>query len=248
MTIDIIDEAESEGLITEIHERKNQLLRPKITNVDQSILVFTLVDPVANFDFLDKLSILTSHQEVELVIVVNKMDKVEEGNKDLEYIKRIYGGIGYKIIFTSTKQMLGIEEVKEVISSRVSVLSGLSGVGKSSLINLICPEANMETGEISNKNKKGKHTTRYTNFIKIEDGYVADSPGFSSLEFNFPQEELELYFKEFVPHLGQCRFSNCSHISEPDCGIKPQVGISISQERYERYVTFFKEFNNTYKR
>ena len=106
----------------------------------------------------------------------------------------------------------------------------------------------METGAISHKNKKGKHTTRYTNFIKLGTGYIADSPGFSSLEFNFPKEDLAQYFKEFEPYLGTCRFSNCSHISEPDCAIKPQVGENISQERYDRYVTYYDNFDNRYRR
>ena len=240
--LEVIDEKEQEGVISHIHPRKNQLLRPKITNVDQNVLVFTLVDPVANFDFLDRISILTHAQGLELLIVVNKMDQVPEDHPDIAYLYRVYGDL-YPIIETSAMSQVGVDAVKAAVVEGITVFCGLSGVGKSSLVNLICPAANMETGEISHKNKKGKHTTRYTNLIKMGAGYLADSPGFSSLEFNFPKEALEGYFKEFEPYLGQCRFSNCGHISEPDCAIKPQVGERISPERYERYVSYYENFD-----
>lgn len=242
--IDILSEADKEGVISNIYERNNELLRPRVSNVDQSILVFCTKNPAINLDLLDRLIILSEEQNLEIVICINKIDI--SNKEDYENIKLDYERIGYKVLYTSTKTNIGIKELVSVLDNKVSVFSGQSGVGKSSLVNSIIPSSNMETGLLSIKNNKGKHTTRHAQLIKAYDkSYIVDSPGFTSLFFqHISSDNLAHFFKEFKPFINDCKFNDCKHINEPLCSVKDHVNTKhITQRRYDRYVSLFNELS-----
>ena len=246
MEIVVISEADKEGIINKILERKNELIRPKVVNIDQAVLCFTENSPDINLDLLDRLIVLCESKNIDIIICINKID-IADKNK-VEEIKTAYEKIGYKVVLASAQEQKGISQLEELLTDRVSVFAGLSGVGKSSLINEIIPTANMEIGDISAKNKKGKHTTRHTQLFKGDKGtYIVDSPGFTSLFFENIKEikadNLGFYFKEFEPYLDDCKFGNCSHISEPSCAVREQVGTTIDKNRFDRYSSLLKELN-----
>ena len=242
VTISVLSELNNEGVIDHIHERKNELLRPKVCNIDQSILVFSTVSPDINLDLLDRLTILSEEQNLKTIICINKADI--SNRADYENIKKDYEHIGYKVIFTSTKTGEGIQDLKNSLQNKVSVFSGPSGVGKSSLTNFLVPSTNMETGCLS-KNNKGKHTTRHAQLIKFaEKSYIVDSPGFTSLFLeHIKPENLAYLFKEFRPFIDTCKFNDCHHINEPFCEVKQRVDIDITPKRYNRYVNLFSELH-----
>ena len=242
VTISIIPESVNEGVIDHIHERKNELLRPKVSNIDQSILVFSTVSPVINIDLLDRLIILSEEQNLSIVICINKSDISDKA--EYQNIKEDYEKIGYKVLFTSTATGDGAKDLKELLENKVSVFSGPSGVGKSSLVNYLVPSSNMQTGDLSRKNNKGKHTTRHAELIKAyKNSYIVDSPGFTSLFFeHIKSENLAALFKEFRPFMNNCKFNDCKHINEPFCEVKRHVATNdITKRRYDRYVHFFNE-------
>ena len=152
----------------------------------------------------------------------------------------------YSVICTSAEENIGIDELKALLKGKVSVLAGPSGVGKSSLINRLIPGEIRQTGEISRKIERGKHTTRQVELLRAdEDTYIVDSPGFTSLSLeHIDADDLQNYFKEFIPYLNDCRFNDCRHLAEPDCGLKQQVGKDISRERYDRFVGLYEELKN----
>ena len=238
VTISVISSQLKEGIILEISPRFNQLLRPKVSNINQSVLVFSTTDPPINLDLLDRLTILSEEQDLNVIIVLNKIDKLPYSK-----VKEIYEKIGYCVIYTSVIKKEGLDKLVTLLNGKVTVFCGPSGVGKSSLINCIVPDAYMEVGEISQKGKRGRHTTRFSKLIKTENGYIVDSPGFSSLNLNFEKKLLAKYFREFLPYINNCRFKDCNHIQEPDCNVKQNVPNVITKERYERYVTLYKELN-----
>jgi ribosome biogenesis GTPase len=241
--IDLIDEAH--GVIDEIKQRKNQLIRPLVANVDQAIVVFALKKPDINFTLLDKLLIFIEHHNIDAVICLNKSDLADE--EELESTVGIYEKIGYKIIKTNGLTGEGLNLLKEIMEGKISVFAGPSGVGKSTIFNKIQDRIVMETGEISQKIHRGKHTTRHAELIEISIGtYIVDTPGFSSLDLNFiNSEELQYAFREFEEYLGQCKFSSCMHFKESGCRIKEMVkeGI-IPIERYDAYVEILQELQN----
>lgn len=244
VTIDIVSESEKEGVIDHIHERKNELLRPKVSNIEQSILVSSTVSPIISMDFLDRLIILSEEQNLEIIICINKADI--SNREKYESIRKDYQKIGYKVLFTSTASGEGIQDLKDILKNKVSVFSGPSGVGKSSLVNCIVPSSNMETGDLSRKNNRGKHTTRHTQLIKaFEKSYIVDSPGFTSLFLeHIKPEGLANLFREFRPFVNGCKFSDCKHINEPFCGVKGHVATGeITESRYDRYVSLFNELS-----
>ena len=233
VNIEILHEEDREGVITEILPRKTELIRPRVANVDQAIIVISAKNPKPNFDLLDRLTILAKRHYLDAVIVFNKIDlaKVDCG---------IYEKIGYKVIKTSTQTKEGIEELRDSLKSRVSVFCGNSGVGKSSLINLIVGNSLQEIGDVSSKGS-GKHTTRASSLIKLEDALLVDAPGFSSLKFDFEKEELKDFFLEFS---GECKFLDCLHLDEPGCAVKG----NIENVRYERYKALYEELRKNEKR
>lgn len=238
--IRVISEDKKRASIEKILDRKNELIRPKIANIDLCIITFAAKSPDINFDTLDRFLILSEKININTVICINKADLA---NKDtINTINRIYAPI-YDVFYTCTKTKEGIDELLKFIDKKAIVFAGPSGVGKSSLINCISPALTLKTGEISRKIERGKHTTRQVELIDMGKGtYAADSPGFTSLSLNgIILEKLPYYFKEFKKYLGGCRFNDCLHIKEPDCLIKANIGNGISEERYKRYICFAEE-------
>lgn len=243
--IDIINREEHTGNVVKILPRKNELIRPAVANVDQAVVIFAAARPAPNFNLLDRFLIMMEYQHIPAVICFNKMDLAKQD--ELDKLRKAYETSGYEIVFTSAEAQSGIEQVQKLLKGKTSTVAGPSGVGKSSLINLLAPEANMETGAISEKIDRGKHTTRHAELIPIERGtYIMDTPGFSSLSVEFYEKEtLGTLFPEFEQYEKYCRFNGCSHISEPDCGVKDALHEGrISQIRYDDYVEIYEELKN----
>ncbi|MBR4950057.1 MAG: ribosome small subunit-dependent GTPase A [Clostridia bacterium] len=237
-------EIENDTLITKVLDRKNSLIRPPVANIDKLIIVCASADPEPNFYFIDKLTAIAVSQGITPIIVINKHDI-----KNPEEIISIYRNSGIKIISCSAKNSDGIDELKKIISSGISVFTGASGVGKSSIINCIFGDALMETGDISDKIKRGKHTTRHAELFVYKDGFVADTPGFSSVDivkYNvLDKKKLQYYFPEFLDYIECCRFSGCAHIKEKDCEILNQVEKgNISKSRFQSYQSLYNELKD----
>lgn len=243
--IDIIDEDNKIGNITEIFGRKSELIRPAVANVDQAIVIFAAADPAPNFNLLDRFLVMMQNQNIDTIICFNKMDKVK--TEDKETLESIYKDSGCKLKFLSVKFNEGVNEIKEILKNKTTVLAGPSGVGKSSFVNKLNPEAEMETGAISEKIKRGKHTTRHSELIYLgEETYLMDTPGFSSLAlFDMEKEELKDCYPEFDMFDEPCRFLGCVHVNEPDCIIKENVSNgTINETRYLNYKLLYEELKN----
>ena len=244
--IEVTDEEKNEAIIEEILPRNNEIKRPKIANIDQIIFIISTKNPKPDLLMLDKQLAYAEKIHVEPIIVVNKCDLKEI----YESIKELYSKVGYKVIVTSAKHNIGIDELKQVLQNKISVFSGNSGVGKSSIINALFDKEKTQEGEISKKNKKGKNTTTDTKLYKLEkDTYIADTPGFSSFEISeIESKELDKCFREFMPEIEKCEFVGCTHIKEENCGVKKamQEG-KISTERYERYCNMYDELKEKEK-
>ncbi|MBQ9233434.1 MAG: ribosome small subunit-dependent GTPase A [Lachnospiraceae bacterium] len=250
--IDIISEKDKTGNIISIHERANSLIRPTVSNVSQAIIIFALSNPKPNFNLLDRFLIMMSLQHVETIICFNKSDLAND--REVNEIKDIYTSCGYEVIITSTKETdeekSGIGKLKSKLVNKTTVLAGPSGVGKSSIVNAVCPDIDTKTGSISDKIKRGKHTTRHTELMCIDkDSYILDTPGFSSLYVeDIEPEDLKYYYNEFEPYEGRCRFNGCVHINEPDCAVKEALDKeNISSLRYENYKQLFGELKEKRK-
>lgn len=238
----ILDEEAGEGNIDEILPRKNALVRPAAANVDQALVLFALTQPSPNLNLLDRFLVMMAMEEIPVVICFNKAD-LGDGAMEEEY-KKIYEGAGYEVHFISARTDLGMDQVRELLRGRTTVLAGPSGVGKSSLTNRIQPEASMETGGISRKIERGKHTTRHSELFFVEkDTYMMDTPGFSSMYTpEIEASELKEFFPEFAEFEDECRFLGCVHIGERVCGVKEAVKEGkISLSRYENYRLIYEE-------
>lgn len=243
--ITIIDN--EQGIIEVILPRKSQLNRPPVTNIDQAIIVFSLLDPNPNFQLLDRFLIQGEKQNLSLIICINKIDIVSNIESKEEEIKNMYKNTGYPIIFTSVKENTGIDDLMGHLDGHITVFAGPSGVGKSSLLNKINIDYKLETGIISAKISRGKHTTRHVELLPYgENGYVVDTPGFSSLNMdNVKEEELMYFFPEFSNYIGQCKFNSCIHIHEPKCAIIDALHKGeIIKSRYENYIYFMNEIKS----
>lgn len=246
--IDIISEEESAGNIVEILERKNSLIRPEVANIDQALIIFAVKSPCPNLNLLDRFLVMMEVQNIPCVIAFSKSDLADED--EIGKLCDIYGRAGYQCLNISTLEDINIDKIEELLSGRTTALAGPSGVGKSTLLNRLVPEANMETGCISRKIERGKHTTRHSEIFSAGfNTYICDTPGFSSMYiYDFEKEDLKNYFPEFEKYLGACRFHGCIHIHEPECRVKEALERGeISKSRYENYVLMYHELKNTKK-
>ncbi|NLP14442.1 MAG: ribosome small subunit-dependent GTPase A [Clostridium sp.] len=239
VSISVIDQEKRIGFIEEIYPRKLQLIRPAVANINQVALVISVRSPLPDYYLLDKLLITVMQKNVSGVICINKIDLDEENkNNIVEY----YKCTGIKTIFLSAVLNVGFNELEEVLTGKTTVFAGQSGVGKSTILNRVMDSYVMETGNVSDKIDRGKHTTRHAELIELKSGgFVVDTPGFSSFEItDIEPGDLQKYYPEFGEYIGKCRFAGCSHISEPGCEVKSALekGL-ISSGRYERYIEFY---------
>ncbi len=230
-------------MINELHTRDTMLIRPKVANVNQVVIVFALKDPMLNYDLLDRFIVLAEESDLDIILCLNKSDLVSE--EEIQKFYSVYGDL-YKIVTVSTVENRGIDEIKKLMYGKVTVFAGASGVGKSSITNKIVNREIMETGVVSKKIGRGRHTTRHSEFIPITNGdttgYIVDTPGFTSLSFDhIDKQDLQIYYKEFRQYVGQCKFKNCVHINEPDCKVKENIGKTISEKRYNSYKYYYNE-------
>lgn len=243
-----LSEETGKGMIEKIEKRKVEMIRPAVANVDQAVIVVAIKDPAPNMILLDKLTILAAVTGLSVVICFNKVD-IDDA-KEVEELSAIYKGAGFDVVVSSAKTEQGIEVIKEYLTGKISVFAGASGVGKSSLLNEIKEGLALQTGEVSEKIRRGKHTTRHSELIKLDfDGWVVDTPGFTSLDLaNVEADELKDYFIEFEDCAPSCKFNNCLHINEPDCEVKRRLAEGkIQATRYKSYLYLYNEIKDAKK-
>lgn len=244
VSVQILSEEESTGNICEILPRKSSLIRPAVANIDQALVIFAIRKPDVNLNLLDRFLIQMEQQSLETIICFNKADLENPEEPSSQRLAEIYANAGYKTLVVSAAQDTNIEQIHACLKGKTTTVAGPSGVGKSTLINRLQTGTRMETGSISVKIERGKHTTRHSQLIPIsEDTYILDTPGFSSLSvFDMEKEELEAYYEEFQPLTAGCKFTGCSHIHEPVCGVKEGLKTGrVSAERYENYKLIYNE-------
>lgn len=236
------------GVVYEVMPRSSKLVRPPVANVEQAIITFAVQNPEPNLNLLDRFLVLAEEAGVTPIICLNKGDLLTGAPPSWF---SIYRAIGYQVILTSAKESQGIEQLKQLLIGKISVFAGPSGVGKSSLLNAIQPGLKLQTGEISQKLKRGRHTTRHVELLPLQGGgLVADTPGFSNLYLpTVTAGELIHLFPEMAPYAGQCRFNSCSHSKEPDCAVKEAVKTGhISERRYHSYIHLATELKEQERR
>ena len=246
VNIEILDPENNLGNIVEILPRFNSLIRPAVANIDQTIIIFAVSEPEPNFNLLDRFLVSMEKSRVDTIICFNKLD-LSADNMDA---CKSYEKSGYRTLFISARDGEGIESLRDIIRDKTTVFAGPSGVGKSSTLNAIKPEAEAQTGAISEKIKRGRHTTRHSELMHIGGStYIMDTPGFSSLYVDsIEAEELKEYFPDIAAYTGKCRFNMCNHDSEPDCLLKQAVADGeISRIRYEDYVMIYNDLKEKRK-
>ena len=240
--MEVTHEKDMEGNIMRILPRKNELVRPAVANIDQALVVFAVTKPKPHFNLLDRFLVMMETKEIPAILCFNKADIA--GDAEIAGLKAVYENCGYPLIFISAKKEENIDRLKELLQGKTTAAAGPSGVGKSSLINRLQSGVKMETGSISRKIERGKHTTRHSELIMLGDeSYIMDTPGFSSLYAgNMEKEDLKYCFPEFAPYEGKCRFNGCGHIHEPGCAVKQAADEGkIHRIRYEDYVMMYRE-------
>lgn len=243
--MEVTHEEDMEGNVVKILPRKNALVRPTVSNVDQAFIVFAVTHPEPNINLLDRFLVAVAMNGIDAVICFNKSDLLEDSK--IRELCDIYEKAGYRTMSVSAHEDESFDEIETLLRGKTTVFAGPSGVGKSSIINLIQEHTHMETGQVSDKIKRGKHTTRHANLIPIdEQSYVVDTPGFSSLQLNeLLEEDLKEFFIEFAVYEPECKFGGCNHISEPSCGVKNAIeeGL-ISESRYKSYLHIYEELKD----
>ena len=238
----VLDEEKKLGNLERILPRTSTLIRPAVANVDQALIIFSIVRPDPNYNLLDRFLIRMERQNLPVIICFNKQDIASEEEK--QQLQEAYETCGYKVLFVSGATGEGMEQLGELLEGKTTTVAGPSGVGKSTIINYLNPQASMETGAISEKIGRGKHTTRHSEIIALGHGtYIMDTPGFTTLDISEIQKaELGLYYPEFVKYEPGCRYAGCAHITEPECGVKEAVEEGkISKVRYGNYCRLYED-------
>ena len=245
---EIVDDEKLIGNITFIHPRKNTLLRPAVTNIDQALLIFAMTEPEPSFNLIDRLLVYYKYNNIPVKIVFNKTDLVS--SEQITKYSEIYSRSEVEIYFVSILEKEGVDLIKKILNEKTTVVTGPSGVGKSTFINYIIPEAEMETASISEKLKRGRHTTRHTEIFFVDhDTFVLDTPGFTSFYLEgIEPNELKNYYPEFSPYDEECKFEDCAHIREDVCGVKNATNIGqINKLRYDNYRLIYSELKSQRK-
>lgn len=232
------------GVIEYIHERSSELIRPTVANVTQAFVVFAIKNPDINLDLLNRFLTLCEYNDIHAVVCLNKEDLCTEEEK--ENLKELINDIGYEVLFINAKEGKGFDALKERLAHNITVLCGPSGAGKSTLLNSFIDREHMETGSVSEKIGRGKHTTRHSELIDVDNGYLVDTPGFTTLDVTFiDRDSLKYCFPEFNDYNNLCKFNGCNHYKEPKCAVKEAVEEGkINKLRYEFYIKTLEEIIN----
>ena len=232
------------GVIEDIHERSSELIRPTVANVTQAFVVFAIKNPDINLDLLNRFLTLCEYNDIHAVVCLNKEDLCTDEEK--ENLKELINDIGYEVLFVNAKEGKGFDALKERLEHNITVLCGPSGAGKSTLLNSFIDREHMETGSVSEKIGRGKHTTRHSELIDVDNGYLVDTPGFTTLDVTFiDRDSLKYCFPEFNDYNNLCKFNGCNHYKEPKCAVKEAVEEGkINKLRYEFYIKTLEEIIN----
>ena len=232
------------GVIEDIHERSSELIRPTVANVTQAFVVFAIKNPDINLNLLNRFLTLCEYNDIHAVVCLNKEDLCTEEEK--ENLKELINDIGYEVLFINAKEGKGFDALKERLEHNITVLCGPSGAGKSTLLNSFIDREHMETGSVSEKIGRGKHTTRHSELIGVDNGYLVDTPGFTTLDVTFiDRDSLKYCFPEFNDYNNLCKFNGCNHYKEPKCAVKEAVEeCKINKLRYEFYIKTLEEIIN----
>jgi len=229
------------GLITGVLPRQTELIRPPIANVELCVVVLTTQSPPANLELVDRILLLAQAAKLNILLCVNKIDLAGEG--DVDQVRQAYEPAGWPLVTTSAILKVNLQRLTAGIAGQVAVMSGQSGVGKSTLLNELAPGLDLEVGDLSEKVQRGRHTTRAVELLRVGSGWIADAPGFIRLDLpDIAPRDLDAYYPEMHACLGQCRFDDCLHDQEPDCAVKQAVEQgTVDKGRYERYIVFLRE-------
>ncbi len=242
--IQIIDD--KNAYIIDVFDRTSETIRPPVANMDQIMLVQTIDDPSLNLNTLDKYLVMLEHYQIDVFLVINKIDLTSPDQ--VEKIRDLYASAGYDVVLVSAQESINIDGLKAKLKGKITAMAGPSGVGKSSLLNSLSLDHQVETGKVSRKTSRGKHTTRHSELFLIDkDTYILDTPGFSSIDLSFIDEERDVksYFREFRDYEDKCRFQDCIHVNEPQCEVKKQVEKNIiKKSRYDNYLFIYQEIKN----
>lgn len=241
----LVDVSGDQALIIEIAERINDLTRPDVANVDQVLLVFSAINPDFSFNLLDKFLIILEKQNLKPVLIVSKIDLIDVNElvNLKEKLNYYTNDLKIETYYVNSKQRVGFDVLEHIFKDKITVLAGQTGVGKSTLLNALIPELKLKTQEISKALGRGRHTTRHSELYLFNEGYICDTPGFSSVAIDiYEKDELKLYYPDFMTLSIECKFSSCNHVNEPNCAVKEAVhNGEVPKERYDNYLLFFDE-------